>query len=85
VALSLVDEVALFEALQTHQISGAALDTFVDEPLIETPLTTLDNVLLTPHSAGATAYNFAFVARRAVDNTCRRPAGEALPADDLVL
>jgi phosphoglycerate dehydrogenase-like enzyme len=48
-----VDETALIEALQTDQISGAGLDVFKTEPLTEnSPLRKLDNVLLTPHTAG---------------------------------
>ena len=48
-----VDETALIEALQTDQISGAGLDVFKTEPLTENnPLRKLDNVLLTPHTAG---------------------------------
>lgn len=47
-----VDEKVLMWALQTGQIASAGLDTFVQEPLpADSPLTTLPNVLLTPHSA----------------------------------
>jgi phosphoglycerate dehydrogenase-like enzyme len=50
-----IDEEALMEALQNGTISGAALDVFEQEPLPETsPLWTMDNVILTPHIAGAT-------------------------------
>ena len=50
-----VDEAALIEALQAGAISGAALDTVLDEPLPESsPLWGMDNVLLTPHTAGET-------------------------------
>ena len=50
---SVVDETALIEALQTDQISGAGLDVFETEPLPEnSPLRKLNNVLLTPHTAG---------------------------------
>jgi phosphoglycerate dehydrogenase-like enzyme len=51
----LMDQQALFEALQSHQIGGAALDVFEKEPLPpESPLWDLDNLLITPHSAGLT-------------------------------
>jgi phosphoglycerate dehydrogenase-like enzyme len=51
----LVDEQALFEALQARRIGGAALDVFEKEPLpSESPLWDLDNLLITPHSAGLT-------------------------------
>jgi D-3-phosphoglycerate dehydrogenase len=50
----LVEEGALYEALQRGSIAGAALDTFVHEPLGETPLTTLGNVVMTPHMGAYT-------------------------------
>ncbi|HSB81026.1 MAG TPA: phosphoglycerate dehydrogenase [Candidatus Methylomirabilis sp.] len=52
---SLVDEVALVEFLRDKKIAGAGLDVFDTEPLpAGHPLTTLPNVLLTPHAAGMT-------------------------------
>ncbi len=52
---SLLDEVALVELLRTKRIAGAGLDVFEVEPLPSGhPLTTLPNVLLTPHAAGMT-------------------------------
>jgi phosphoglycerate dehydrogenase-like enzyme len=50
-----VDEQALIAALQANRIR-AALDVFATEPLPpESPLWTLDNVLLSPHSADQTS------------------------------
>ena len=49
------DERALVRALSEHRIAGAGLDVFDLEPLPPGHvLTTLDNVLLTPHTAGGT-------------------------------
>lgn len=54
----IVDEDALVRALKSGGIRGAALDVFQSEPLpIESPLWTLDNVLITPH-AGAISPRF---------------------------
>jgi D-3-phosphoglycerate dehydrogenase len=51
----IVDEPALLEALTTGRIAGAGLDVFEVEPLPDGhPLTRMENVVLTPHSAGVT-------------------------------
>lgn len=50
-----VDEGALIHALQTGEIAGAGLDTTVEEPLVpDSPLWTMENVIITPHTAGET-------------------------------
>jgi len=50
-----VDEVALAEALRAHRIAGAALDVFEEEPLpTDSPLWNIENLLITPHTAGLT-------------------------------
>jgi phosphoglycerate dehydrogenase-like enzyme len=49
------DEDALLRALAEYRIAGAGLDVFDQEPLPPGhPLIQLDNVLLTPHTAGGT-------------------------------
>lgn len=51
----IVDEVALFEALKDKRIAGAALDVFKEEPVnMDNPLLTLDNVIISTHTAGKT-------------------------------
>lgn len=50
-----VEEPALLEALQQGSIAGAGIDHFWDEPLpIESPFWDLQNVIITPHTAGET-------------------------------
>lgn len=52
---TVVDEVALFEALSTCRLAAAALDVFEKEPLPpDSPLARLPNVLLSPHMSGHT-------------------------------
>ena len=51
-----VDEAALIRALREGRIAGAALDVFEQEPVDPSnPLLAMDNVLVTPHIASATA------------------------------
>ena len=50
----LINEAALAHALKQGQVGGAALDVFQEEPLRNSPLTALDNVILTPHIGGST-------------------------------
>lgn len=50
----LVDEGALYEALISGHIAGAALDVYVKEPPTGSPLLTLDNIVVTPHLGAST-------------------------------
>jgi D-3-phosphoglycerate dehydrogenase len=50
----LIDEDALYAALKSHRIAGAGLDVFVNEPPLESPLLTLENIILTPHLGAST-------------------------------
>src|SRR5690606_16869355 len=45
----LIDEAALADALRTGAIAGAGLDVFVSEPPTDDALTSLPNVVVTPH------------------------------------
>ena len=49
-----VDEEALIEALNNKELAGAGLDVFEIEPTApDNPLFAMDNVMVTPHSAGS--------------------------------
>lgn len=81
----IVEEEALFDALQRRQIAGAALDCFVGEPLATPPrFANLDNVLLAPHCIGWTAELFRDIGRAACQSMVdlslgRRPKGVLNP------
>ena len=49
-----IDEKALVQALKKKQIAGAGIDVYEFEPTLTPGLTTLSNVVLTPHIASAT-------------------------------
>jgi phosphoglycerate dehydrogenase-like enzyme len=80
-----VDEAALYEALASRAIAGAAIDVWYQYPAAnETrlpsrlPFHELDNVLMTPHVSGATDRTFAYRWRFINDNISRLAAGEPL-------
>lgn len=51
---TVVDEVALVDALVNGRIAGAGLDVYENEPQVPEALVGLDNVVLLPHVASAT-------------------------------
>jgi phosphoglycerate dehydrogenase-like enzyme len=75
----IVDEAALIEALQQNRIRGAALDVFEVEPLPpDHPLWSLDNVLISPHSADHTADSHDRAMTFFLENLARFERGDAL-------
>ncbi len=50
----IVDEEALAWALEEGLVGGAALDVFSSEPLTESPLFSIDSVVVTPHLGAST-------------------------------
>ncbi|HMD47301.1 MAG TPA: phosphoglycerate dehydrogenase [Acidimicrobiales bacterium] len=51
----IVDEEALAEAITAGTVAGAALDVFAKEPTTESPLFSLESVVVTPHLGASTA------------------------------
>ena len=78
----IIDEDALYDALKTGQIAGAALDVFENEPAIDTPLRNLDNVLALPHLGASTAeaqeHVSVEVARQVINALQGKPVAHAV-------
>jgi phosphoglycerate dehydrogenase-like enzyme len=74
-----VDEPALIRALQEGRLAGAGLDVFAEEPLpADSPLWEMENVIITPHSAGATPHYHERAMAIFLDNLRRYVAGDEL-------
>lgn len=67
-----VDEPAMIAALRDGRLGGAFLDVFLNEPLpADSPLWTLPEVIVTPHSAGVSDGNAARTQAMFLDNLGR--------------
>jgi D-3-phosphoglycerate dehydrogenase len=73
---AVIDEADLYEALKARRIAGAGLDVFAQEPPGDSPLLTLDNVVLTPHAAGVDLQSRDDMARSAADAIISLSRGE---------
>src|SRR5271169_107348 len=72
-----IDFPALHEALVGGRIAGAGLDVFPQEPPSPSePVLSLDNVVLTPHLAGASSETRVKQTRNAFDNVLRVARGD---------
>lgn len=71
-----VDEAALVQALLKGQIRGAGLDVYEKEPLTQSPLFQLSNVVTLPHVGAATFESRSAMANRAIDNLRAALLGE---------
>ena len=75
----LVDEPALIEALRAGHLGGAGLDVFATEPLpADSPLWTMPNVLLSPHSSSTSDRENGRITALFCDNLRRFLAGQPL-------
>jgi D-3-phosphoglycerate dehydrogenase len=73
----IVDYDALYSVLRDRKIRGAMLDVFATEPLsADSPLLGLDNVLMTPHIAGATRETVYLAGQMMADDIRRMLQGE---------
>ena len=76
-----VDPDALREALMAGEIAGAALDVTSPEPILpDDPLVHMENVIVTPHIASASAATLRRMGLMAADNVIKHLKGEAMPA-----
>jgi phosphoglycerate dehydrogenase-like enzyme len=75
----LIDESALVQALREKRIAGAALDVFNEEPLpVDSPFWSLENLLITPHTAAVTERLWERHYRLIAENMKRFLAGDPL-------
>ncbi|MBI4006120.1 MAG: phosphoglycerate dehydrogenase [Gammaproteobacteria bacterium] len=64
----IVDEAALYDALKSMHLAGAALDVFEQEPPAGSPLLSLKNIVFTPHLGASTHEAQSAVANEIVGN-----------------
>jgi len=81
-----VDESAVYDALVSGKLLGAGLDVFNKEPADpNNPLFKLDQVVVTPHTAGSAIDLVADIARHAFTNMQSVLNGEPLPPNDVIV
>ncbi|MBV9151875.1 MAG: 2-hydroxyacid dehydrogenase [Alphaproteobacteria bacterium] len=75
---SVLDEVALVEALQSGRLGGAGLDVYANEPRVPEALFAMDNVVLSPHIGSATHDTRKAMGDLTVENLLAHFAGRPL-------
>lgn len=73
-----VDQDTLATALKDGQIAGAGVDVFPHEPCRESPLFSLPNVVVTPHTGGSSAEALEAVGRVISSSTLAALRGESV-------
>lgn len=82
---AIVDERALIAPLKERKIAGAALDVFTEEPPAKnSPLLSLDNVVITPHLRGSTLRTRRKSVIVAVNNLVERLKGNSIDSKYVV-
>ena len=76
----LVDEEALIAALKSGRLGGAAIDVFDPEPTDPARWADVPNVVLTPHTGGATHEAVGQMAQMLIANLSAHFVGEPLPS-----
>ena len=74
-----VDETALVRALSEKRIAGAGLDVYEKEPELAKGLSSLDNVVITPHTGSATTAARSNMGIKAALNITAMIKGEKAP------
>lgn len=64
----LIDEDAAYKALLSGKMAGLALDAYEREPVSDSPLVKMDNVISTPHTGAHTNEAISGMGTMAVDN-----------------
>ena len=81
----IVNEYDLLQALKEKRISGAALDVFeIEPPAVDNPLFKLENVILTPHIAGASDNSLMNMGIEAIKNVLTVLKGASFDIESLV-
>lgn len=75
----LIDESAAYELLKSGHLGGLGLDAFELEPPGPSPLFTLDNVVVTPHTGAHTAEAISAMAELSVTNLIDVLSGKECP------
>lgn len=82
----LINETDLYNALKDGHLSAAGLDVHYDEPIVSNhPLSTLKNVILTPHIGGLSYETFRSMMKEAIENVVNFENGDLQIIDNKCL